>query len=362
VTTARPGHGDGPPLWISAGETSGDQRAAEFLTALSAEREAPAFGIAGPQLRAAGVEPVLYSEDLGVMGIAEVLQSLPRTLAALAKATEACRRRRPALAVLVDYGEFHMRLGVRLRRLGIPVFHLAPPKLWAWGAWRTRRLLASADAVGVLFPFEAAFYRDRGIRAVHVGHPIGALTHGEAAAGDTLLLLPGSRPGEWRRHLDLVVAAAAVLRARLPLHPVLGRAPGMPHTPLPEWLAVRDVRGPAGFRDGALALAASGTVNLELAALGVPQVVFYRTHPLTAAIGRRLVRLPYVNPLNINAGRDVVPELLQEAATVDALVAAAEDVWHRRQTVAAESRRVLATLDRPAGLREAAAFAWSLAA
>lgn len=362
MNNRRPGQAGGSPLWISAGETSGDQRAAEFLAALAAHRPATPFGIAGPRLRAAGVEAVLKAEDLGVMGIAEVLRSLPRTLAALATAVAECRRRRPALAVLVDYGEFHMRLGARLRRLGIPVFHLAPPKLWAWGAWRVGRLRQSVDAVGVLFPFESAFYEERGIQALHVGHPVGALAAGPAADGNALLLLPGSRGSEWRRHLDLVVAAADRLRRELPLRPVLGRAPGMPDVVLPDWLTIRDVHGPDAFRDAALALAASGTVNLELGALGVPQVVFYRTHAVTAAIGRRLVRLPFVNPLNINAGRAVVPELLQEAASVDALVAAAQDVWSRRTEVADHSRRVLATLHRPTGLRDAAAFAWSLAA
>src|SRR5690606_20128098 len=111
----------GGPLWISAGETSGDQRASEFLAALRAVREAPAFGIAGPRLRADGGEAVADSEALQVMGIAEVLRSLPALRRVLTKAVAACAERRPALAVLVDYGEFHMRLGARLRALDIPV-------------------------------------------------------------------------------------------------------------------------------------------------------------------------------------------------------------------------------------------------
>lgn len=350
------------PLWISAGETSGDQRAGEFLAALRAVRDTPAFGIAGPRMRAAGVEAVVESEALQVMGIAEVLRSIPALRRVLMTSVAACTARRPALAVLVDYGEFHMRLGAQLRARGIPVFHLAPPKLWAWGAWRTRRLKKSADAVGVLFPFEQAFYEARSIRAVHVGHPAGALTLDAPATGNALLLLPGSRRSEWNAHLPLLVEAADRLRGPLGLRPVLGRAPGMPAFTPPSWLELRDIASPTDFSDAALALAASGTVNLELGAQAIPQVVVYRVHPLTAAIGRRLVRLPYVNPLDLCAGRELVPELLQEAASVDRLTAAAEAVWARRSEIGTESRRVVAGLHRPDGLREAAELAWSLAA
>lgn len=342
-------------LWISVGEPSGDQRGAELIEVLRQHWQGPMFGIPGPALRRLDVEAIAPMEDLRSIGIAEVAGSLGRTLATLRGAVTACRQRQPAVAILVDYGEFHMRLGKQLRALNIPVFHLAPPKIWAWGHWRIRRLQQSADAVGVLFPFERTFYERYEIPAVEVGHPVAELLDQPPGRGDELWLLPGSRPSEWRRHVDLMVAAADRLRDRLPLRPILGRAPGLGYRPsLPAWLEVRDVTGATDFAHAGLALAASGTVNLELAALGIPQVVVYRTHPLTGLIGLLLVRLPWINPLNLCADEAVVPELLLHRARPRTVADAAESVWSRRDEVRNRSRETVRTLRRPQGLQAAA--------
>lgn len=350
-----------PSVWISAGELSGDARAAEFAAALCAQRAAMLFGIAGPRLRALGVEPILEMEALQGIGIVEALRTAPTALAALRKAEQACRERRPKLAVLVDYGEFHLRLGKRLKRLGIPVFYLGPPKLWAWGEFRIARLKAAADRVGVLFGFEVAFYRSHGIDAMHVGHPAAAwLDYPRPAVRDKLLLLPGSRPSELNAHLAPLLAAVARLPRDFPLVPLLGLAPTLPKPKLPRSVGLRRITSPADFADGAVALAASGTVNLELAALGVAQAAIYVVHPLTYALGYALVRTPWLNPVNIAARAPVLPELRQDQVCGERLAAMAVALAANRSRHAARAEAVLRKLRRDDGMARAAAAAWEL--
>lgn len=344
-------------VWVSCGETSGDQRGAELLAARPRQaKPLNYFGIAGPRLRAAGVEPTLAMEDLQTFGVLEALRQAPKNLRALRQATELCRQRRPKLAILVDYGEFHMRLGAKLRQQGTKVFHLAPPKLWAWGAWRSERLRQSADAVGVLFPFEADFYREHGIAAVCVGHPAAAPATKPAATKNKLLLLPGSRPDEILRHHNLVVEGTRALAAETGLQRVYCLAAGQALPAgklLPPDILLRHCQSPADYADGALAVAASGTVTIELAALGIPHVVCFVTSPLTFALAFRLVNVRWANPVNIAAGKFVVEELVQDAATTTNIEGALRRTWQRRDTVAAELSSLAQTLHKPKGFAEA---------
>ncbi len=353
-------------IWISAGETSGDERGSEFLTALTEMSDYDAIGIAGPRLRAQGVQTIRRMEDLQGFGIAEVIRHIPGTFRILQQSVRTCKRERPDAAVLVDYGEFHMRLGRQLRRLGIPVLHIAPPKLWAWADWRVRRLARSADLLGVLFPFEKTWYERRGFDVVAIGHPVCRLLETPANDdADRLLILPGSRPSELDRHLGLFIQSAVGVADQLGLRPVLCVAPGMElrarQVPEPT-IEIRNVNNCESYRDGALALAASGTVNLELAAMGVPQVVCYRTSSLTYLAGNALVGLNWINPVNINAGRPVIPELLQKQANVGQIQQALQMVFSDRDSRIAAARSVVASLARPDGMSQAASDLLALVA
>lgn len=348
---------ENPKIWLSCGELSGDQRAAEFWRARPAAlAQAQGFGIAGPHLRAAGVSDELAMESLQTMGFAEVLKRLPQLLGTLEQACRLCERQHPALAILVDYGEFHMRLGKRLRALGIKVFHLAPPKLWAWGAWRVKRLCQSADAVGVLFPFEQKFYEAHGLNAIHVGHPAVEIQRDSSAAADKLLLLPGSRPGEIAAHHDLLLAGSLEPARQSGLKRVycLAQGQSLPTgAKLPTDVELRVIAGPNDYRDGALAAAASGTVNIELAALGIPHVVVYRTSPASFALAKRLIQTDWANPVNIAAGHALVEEFMQDTATPHNLAGALGRAWRQRQRLSQNLTAFAATLKNSAGLQNA---------
>ncbi|RMF16239.1 MAG: hypothetical protein D6761_06640 [Candidatus Dadabacteria bacterium] len=338
-------------LWISAGELSGDQRAAELFRARPDRlADIAAFGITGPNLAAAGVESVGTIDRFSAMGLGEVMRLLPRAIRLLTRADRACRKRRPAAAILVDFGAWHMQLGQRLRRQQIPVFHLAPPKLWAWGTWRARTLQRSADAVGVLFPFEVPFYERLGLEVVHVGHPAAAhhVVRGDASR---LLLLPGSRPAEVAAHLPIMLKATEKLATRAGLRRTLCLPPNVqPPQPLPGDVELRRVHGPEAFGDGAIAVAASGTVNIELAALGIPFVACYRMAETTFRVGMPLVRVRWLNPVNLSAGNLVVEELVQDAMTALNLERALSRTWERRAAISTELEHVAASLRRPDGL------------
>jgi len=350
--------GDTPKIWISAAEPSGDRLAASLLDALNAQIQVAAGGIAGPCLRARGVTPVGDINALSVMGLTDPLVRLAGIRRLFQRAVTWTQMQRPAAAVLVDGGEFHLRLGRQLRRHGVPVFFLAPPKLWAWGRGRIRRLRQAANAVGVLFPFEAPFYRARGLATTFVGHPAAALTPRKTAPPARLWLLPGSRPAEVRRHLPLMVAAAQRIADQLGLQPTVGRVEHLDaghYRGVPAAWPVQILHVPEDLASGQLALAASGTVNLELAALGIPHVVVYRMHPLGFRLARQLVDLPWANPVNLVADADVVVERLQNAATPARI---AQDLWATWQVRTQQMQRladVAAALVAPHGYANAVA-------
>ncbi len=190
-----------------------------------------AFGIGGPALQAAGLEPIVDARELLSMGFSEVLSRLPRILRALARIEDASRERKPDLAIVIDYPDFHFRLARRLKRQGVRAVYYIPPKVWVWRKSRVRVLRELFERVLLIFPFEAPFYQSSGVPFRYVGNPLLnelplGRTRDEARArlglpeegARTLVLMPGSRPAEVKRHLELMldatVRAAAVLRQK----------------------------------------------------------------------------------------------------------------------------------------------------
>jgi lipid-A-disaccharide synthase len=319
---------------VLAGEASGDQHAARVVEAV--RRRLPDsrwVGLGGPELEAAGVELLAGLDELAVMGFAEVVRHLrffwrlERTLVRLLERGEV------DLVLAVDYPGLNLRVARRARERGVPVVWYIAPQVWAWKPHRARALARDTERVAVILPFEQEALRAEGADAHFVGHPLlerdapvpdqatflDAL--GIAPGRPVLALLPGSRRQELDRHLALFAEAAHRLAEVRPgLAPVLARAPGVdperlgatgiPVTPLTRAL----------LRHARAALVKSGTSTLEAALEGTPFVTVYRTHPLTFALARRLVKLEHIALANLVAGAGVVPELLQDRATPERVV------------------------------------------
>ena len=357
-------------LLISAGEASGDLHAARLLAAMRRARpDLEAFGMGGARLEAAGLDRVVSSEELSVVGVSEVFAKLPPLRRALARLAAEARRRRPDAAVLVDFPDFHGLLARRLRRAGTPLVYYIPPQVWAWRRGRARRIARRARRIVTLFPFEAELFRRFGGDAVCAGHPIvDDVREGLAAPSPLppkprrrLALLPGSRDAEVARHWPAMAEAAARLAARHGLDAIAARAPHLRES-LFAGAAERGIRVVSGgvphlLASADLAFVASGTATLEAALCGAPTVVVYRTSGLTWAIARALVRLRWISLVNIVAGEEVVPELLQARASAreleregDAILSSPERAAAMRAALA----RVAAALGPPGASERAA--------
>jgi lipid-A-disaccharide synthase len=313
---------------VVAGEISGDRMAAPVLEEM--RRRWPDlrwYGAGGERLARAGLEVRHPVDGLAVTGVTEALRRAPTAAALLVDLAAQILRRRPRLALLVDYPGVNLRLAAICRAAGVPVLYLGAPQRWAWLGFRARALAWQVDRLAVTLPFEEQWFRRRGVAATFVGHPLldlfRPLPRQDARrrlgiAGAVVALLPGSRENEIRRHLPLLVEAARLLPD---LAPVLALPPGGAGRII-EQLAPADlprVDTPLALGAADVALCASGSATLELALAGVPGVVCYRLSPLTYAIARRLVSTRWVGLPNLVLGREVLPELLQDEMTPTAL-------------------------------------------
>ena len=355
-------------IFISAGEASGEAYGALLIDELkrrleSGDRPAAFFGMGGSRMAAAGLECIVRAEDMAVMGITEVVRHLPRIYREFRKLKQSLRDRRPAVAILIDFPDIHFKLAEELRGLGIPVLFFVSPQLWAWKKHRIKLVQKYVDRMLVIFPFEEPFYRQRGVKAEFVGHPMAeqplpTISRAEFAAQNRLDaartwigLLPGSRAKEIRDNLPEMIRAGILLlhdhclehgnpepQFILPLAPTLTasqrRAVEEMVNQLAENLTIRLVSdlgaegadGPtAGGARAALhharaSIVASGTATVEAALIGNPFVVVYRVSPLTYAIAKRVVTVPHVAMANLIAEKRLVPELIQNDFTASNIV------------------------------------------
>lgn len=330
-----------PRILVSAGEASGDYYAAELVRELRCRRpDADFFGCAGPHLREAGVRPVIRSEDLSVVGIVEVIGHLPRIWLRYRELMRAAAREKPDLAILTDSPDFHFRVARKLKSFGIPVVYLIAPQVWAWRKGRVKAMRRVIDRLLCIFPFEEAFFREHGVPVTYIGHPLAtrvrpALTREEFFRKHNLdpdrpliAVLPGSRRGEALRHLPELMRAADILAKDRPLSFVLPASPTCGAEFFRGPLAGSPIQAIEGAAWDAMAhcdvaLAASGTVTVEAALLRSPMVTFYRVTALSWAIGKLLVRVPFYSMVNLIAGKQIVPELMQGEMTGERIAAEA---------------------------------------
>ncbi|HZD32688.1 MAG TPA: lipid-A-disaccharide synthase [Candidatus Angelobacter sp.] len=324
-------------ILISAGEASGELYGAKLMEALRtlARPQGPApefFGVGGQQMQQAGCDLVVNANEIAVVGLAEVVEHLPRIFRLFHKVLAEAERRRPDAAVLIDFPDFNFRLARELHKRGIPVIYYVSPQLWAWRQSRIELVRKYVRKMLVIFPFEQKFYRERGIDAEFVGHPLANLpmptvTREEFAAQYHLdparhwvALLPGSRRGEVSRIYPKLLQAAQLLGPEyVYITPVASTLDS-------GWMTsfLNDYSGPAitmtqdaraTLLHARAAAVASGTSTLETALIGTPFAMVYQVAPLTWMLGRRLVKVDRFAMPNLIAERDVVPELVQDGFT-----------------------------------------------
>ena len=332
-------------VYLVAGEPSGDALGARLMAALRAETTGPVdfAGVGGPLMAAAGLDSLFPITDISLMGFAEVVPKIPRVLRRVRETARHALDTAPDVMVTIDVPGFSGRLADRLRGRPFPLVHYVAPTVWAWRPGRARKLARRVDHLLTLLPFEPPWFECEGLPASFIGHPIVESRVGQGDAvrfrqehglrpdDPVLCVLPGSRAGEVGRLLPVF---GAVVRRLAATRPALHLAvPTVPAVEAPVRAAIADwplrasvITGETGksdaFAASTAALAASGTVSLELAIAGVPHVIAYAVSPLSAMIARWLIRVQFASLVNILEDRPVVPEFLQSACTAEAILPA----------------------------------------
>lgn len=365
-----------PTVLLVAGEASGDLRGAELVAAL---RElvpgVRVVGVGGEKLRAAGMEVLVDAAELSTMGLTELFGRLRAILHSYRRVRGAITGRdgesRPDLVVLIDFPDFNLRLAKVARRVGIPVLYYVSPQVWAWRRYRVRTLARRVDQLAVVFPFEEEIYR--GLAPVtFVGHPAletvratrtpeeTRARHGLAVDRPLIALLPGSRAAEVRALLPVMVEATRLLgvQAVVALANESLREVAEPVCPAGMPVVCGETYDVIAGAD--LVLLASGSATLETALLERPMVIMYRLAPLTYALARMLVRVPFIGMPNLILGKAAVPELIQHDVTPERVAAEARSILDdpaRAAAMRADLARVRSLLGEPGAARRAARIA-----
>jgi lipid-A-disaccharide synthase len=292
------------------------------------------IGVGGDRMRAAGCDTVVDAKDLAVVGITEILSHLPKILGLYRRLIAEADRRKPDLAIVIDSPAFNWRVARQMRRRSIPTVYYVAPQFWAWRQGRVRLLRDYIDKALVIFPFEEKFYRERGVDATFVGHPLAELPHPAVERDDYaaqfqldpakfwIALMPGSRVKEVRMNLPTILESAARLGSGyeflLPVAPTLDRSflSGLIGQ---QKIALVPEALPALWHSRA-GIVASGTATVEAAMMNTPFVMVYRVSPLTYLLGKPRVKVPRFAMVNLIAEEEVVPELVQQDFTAEKVV------------------------------------------
>ena len=364
-------------ILISAGEASGDIHAAAVTAALKKIDSAiEVFGMGGDALRAAGGEVLFDIKDHGVMGFVEVIKKLPDLFKLRSDFARVMDERKPDCLVVVDYPGFNMKLAKVAHDKGIPVVSYIAPSAWAWNKGRAKNVAKIVDKVACIFPCEYDVYKEAGAPVEFVGHPLLDIvkpawerTEAEAWVGKQpghplVLLMPGSRLMEIEKMLPNLLAGAKLLKKQLPeVQFAMPRAGTIPLELLQSKIKASglDIKITEGhnydlFSVADLALATSGTVTLEAALCGLPSIIVYRTSALNAFIARRVINIPNIGLPNIVAGRQILPELLQEDFTPANVAKTAVELLapERRPQLEADLAFMKARLGEPGAVKRVA--------
>jgi lipid-A-disaccharide synthase len=362
-------------LLISAGEASGESYGAQLIAALKQRQPSlECFGVGGERMRAAGCRLVVDAKNIAVVGLAEVVTHLPKIWSEFRRLLRAVDAGKPAAAVLIDFPDWNLRLARELHKRGIPVIYYVSPQLWAWRPKRIAQIKRYVRKMLVIFPFEEKWYRERGVDAEYVGHPLADLdAPGPApplrSPQIPIALLPGSRKKEIALNIPAMLHAARALGNKyqfiIPvastvsakwmvdlIHRAIGQDPGV------NLKLESDAR--MVLSQARAAVVASGTATVEAALIGTPFIMVYRVSRLTWKLGRPLVSVPFFAMPNLIAGREVVPELVQDNFTPENIVTRMNEILPdgaARETMMAGLSEVREKLAPPAGSASASARA-----
>lgn len=375
-------------IMIVAGEASGDLHGAHLVRSmLEISPSTSFFGMGGEELKNSGVEVLFDAARISVVGLTEVVSHLPDIFAARRLLIREMKARKPALLIVIDFPDFNLMLAAKARKLGIPVMYYISPQVWAWRSGRVGKIGRLADRIAVILPFEKDFYRERNVTVDFVGHPLMDSVKATCSKEEfrrslsidpdktVIGLLPGSRTKEIIALLPVFLAAAK--RLSITTHNdyvfLIPRASTVSRQLLNEngldnYIDQLDIRVIDANRYDLMtacdaAVAASGTVILELAILGIPTVAAYRVSPRTYFFGKMLTKLKFFTLVNLIAGRTVIPELLQDQATPVniarelALILDAEDVREKMVQGLTEIRQKIGS---PGASKRAAKIAFEL--
>ncbi len=321
-------------VMIIAGETSGDLHGAKIVNAMQKRNKGLFFfGVGGRALKKAGVNVLVDASEISVVGITEVFSKIPGILKGLKVVKNTLKTMRPDLLILIDFPDFNLHVAATANKIGIPVLYYISPQIWAWRLGRVKKIGELVDHMAVILPFEEDFYKEQNIPVTFVGHPLleDRLLPKEAVVNkwpeDRLVigLLPGSRYGEIARHLPVMLDAARILFEKIKsIRFIISLAPDVEEKHVEE--IVKKYKGAADFEISAgnvrkifeqskIVVAASGTVTLESAISGTPMVIIYKVSPVSYWLGKAMIRVKNIGLVNLLAGKEIVPELIQKEAS-----------------------------------------------
>ena len=321
-------------IMIIAGETSGDLHGAKLVSAMQKRNNGLFFcGIGGRALKETGVDILIDASEISVVGITEVFSKTPGILRGLRMVKKTLKTAPPDLLILVDFPDFNLHVASTAKKNKIPILYYISPQIWAWRRGRVKKIGKLVDHMAVILPFEEEFYKEKNIPVTFVGHPLmenslpskDALSEKWLGNMPVVGLLPGSRHGEIARHLPIMLEAARILFQKVkPIKFVISLAPDAEENYIKDMvkkfsgtgtfeIVSGDVR--KIFEKSKIVIAASGTVTLEAAISGTPMVIIYKVSPVSYFLGKNLIRVQHIGLVNLIAGKEIVPELIQEAAS-----------------------------------------------
>jgi lipid-A-disaccharide synthase len=370
----------GVKLAIVAGEASGDLHASEVIRELKKlDPTLQTFGIGGDLLAGEGMRVLHHAREMGIVGLFNVIRHLAMFRRVLNDMTDTIAREKPDAVMLVDYPDFNLRLAKRCKAMGLRVIYYISPQVWAWRRGRVKQIARVVDRMLVIFPFEEDFYRQHQVPVTYVGHPlIDEMRRSPAASrhplaegeGLSVALLPGSRRHEVRALLPPMLDAVSILKNEREIDAFIVQAPTISSSELLASMQethafVRIVPHDHGeaLASADIAMSSSGTATLECAISGVPVIVMYRLSKLTHLVARRLVKLRHFSLVNIVAGKNVVPELLQEDVNGERIAREVRRLLEpvERERVRRELAEVRRKLGQPGASRRAAEAIMSIA-
>ena len=325
-------------VMMIAGEASGDLHGAGVVRALrSLHHTLDIYGVGGDRMQREGMQLVYHVNELSVMGFAEVVKQLPRIYSVEKTLEQLLKLKRPDVVVLIDYPGFNLRFARIAKQNGVPVVYYISPQVWAWRKSRIKKMKGTVDAMLVVFPFEEQMYREKGVDAEFVGHPLLESLRTEFERENFFKrygldprkrlvgILPGSRIQEIENIFPVMLSAARGIVAQDDVNVAVGVAPTLEEKYFKTMYNVEGVHLITGatydlMAHSDVAIVTSGTATLETALLGTPLIVVYKTSWLTYLIGRLFVRVKNIGLVNIVAGKQIVPEFIQHRATAGNLV------------------------------------------